>query len=313
MSNFCQPCQHNQEDSTDNGGCTVCNESKKMDNSANIIADKPVEHCVYDVPKMDCPSEVAMIQMAFSSAKIPLLVLDCNTINRRIEIYHQFDTERITRVLDSLRLDARLIAHKTLDSGQLSSVSVSTDKDNRDTREAQILKWLLAINALMFVLEIVVGFYAQSTGLIADALDMFADAAVYGLALFAVGKSSALKLKAAHLSGYLQLILAMSVLFEVIRRLIYGSEPVSLLMMAMGFLALLANVSCMLLIYKKRDNGAHLRATWIFSANDVIANIGIILAGLMVMYSGSALPDLLIGSIVSILVLSGAIRILSLK
>ena len=93
---------------------------------------------------------------------------------------------------------------------------------------------MLAINAVMFALEFGVGIVAQSTGLIADSLDMFADAAVYGASLYAVGKAARLKLKAAHFSGWLQLALAVGVLLEVFRRAVYGSEPVSVLMMGAG-------------------------------------------------------------------------------
>jgi Co/Zn/Cd efflux system component len=180
-------------------------------------------------------------------------------------------------------------------------------------REAGILKWLLAINGIMFVIEITVGWWAQSTGLIADSLDMFADAAVYGVALYAVGHSVRMKLRAAHFSGWLQIILALGALGEVVRRLVLGSEPVSTLMMSFGLVALAANVTCLLLIAKSRDSGAHMKASWIFSANDVIANLGVILAGGLVAWTGSRYPDLVIGLIIGLIVLNGARRILQLK
>ena len=180
-------------------------------------------------------------------------------------------------------------------------------------REAGILKWLLAINGIMFVIEITVGWWAQSTGLIADSLDMFADAAVYGVALYAVGHSVRMKLRAAHFSGWLQIILALGALGEVVRRLVLGSEPVSTLMMSFGLVALAANVTCLLLIAKSRDSGAHMKASWIFSANDVIANLGVILASGLVAWTGSRYPDLVIGLIIGLIVLNGARRILQLK
>lgn len=165
----------------------------------------------------------------------------------------------------------------------------------------------------MFGVEITVGWLAQSTGLIADSLDMFADAAVYGVALYAVGHSVRIKLRAAHLSGWLQVILALGALSEVVRRFVFGSEPVSSLMMSFGLIALMANVWCLVLIAKNRDSGAHMKASWIFSANDVIANLGVILAGLLVAWTGSRYPDLVIGLIIGVIVLSGARRILQLK
>jgi Co/Zn/Cd efflux system component len=176
-----------------------------------------------------------------------------------------------------------------------------------------VLKALLAINALMFVAELALGVIAESAGLIADSLDMFADAAVYGLAFYAVGRSKGLQLKAAHLSGFLQIALALGVLLEVVRRFIFGSEPESLLMMGVGLVALVANVGCLLLIARHRDGGAHMRASWIFSANDVLANLGVIVAGLLVMITGSPYPDLIIGFAVGLLVLNGGRQILAMK
>lgn len=178
---------------------------------------------------------------------------------------------------------------------------------------ARTLKLLLAINGAMFVFELIVGLIAQSTGLIADSLDMFADAAVYGLALYAVGRAAALKMKAAHIAGWLQVVLALGALLEVVRRAVVGSEPASMLMMSIGLVALIANVTCLVLIAKKRDRGAHMTASYIFSANDVIANAGVIVAGVLVAWTGSSYPDLVIGAVIALIVLSGARRILNLR
>ena len=181
------------------------------------------------------------------------------------------------------------------------------------TQESRSLRLLLGINAFMFVVEMTAGLIARSTGLIADSLDMFADAAVYGLALYAVGRSVSLQVRAAHLAGVLQLILALGVLVEVIRRFVFGSEPESLIMMAVAFLALLANTGCLLLISKHREGGAHMKASWIFSANDVVINMGVIVAGALIAWTGSNYPDLIIGTVVGFIVLNGARRILALK
>ena len=142
---------------------------------------------------------------------------------------------------------------------------------------------------------------------------MFADAAVYGLALYAVGRAASLKVKAAHIAGWLQVVLAIGALTEVVRRVAFGSEPQSGLMMGIGLVALLANVTCLVLISKKRDRGAHMTASYIFSANDVIANSGVIAAGALVAWTGSSLPDLVIGTVIGLVVLNGARRILKLR
>ncbi len=156
------------------------------------------------------------------------------------------------------------------------------------------------------------GLIAQSGGLVAGSLDMFADAAVYGLALYAVGRAASLKTRAAHVAGWLQMALALGALGEVVRRTLIGSEPKSGLMMGVGALALAANVACLVLIAKKRDRGVHIKASNIFSANDVIANIGVIAAGALVAWTGSHYPDLVIGTVIGIIALNGARRILKL-
>ena len=180
----------------------------------------------------------------------------------------------------------------------------------QDKSERRVLIALLLINGIMFVTELGVGWWAQSTALIADALDMLADAMVYGVGLYAVGKSLLVKVHAARISGSLQVLLGLLVLVDIVRRLIVGSEPVSILMMSMGVIALIANVTCLILIAKHREAEVHMRASWIFSKNDVIANLGVILAGGLVAWTGSRLPDLVIGLLVALLVIRGGILIL---
>jgi Co/Zn/Cd efflux system component len=182
--------------------------------------------------------------------------------------------------------------------------------EQADTLERKTLLALLYINAFMFVTELIAGWLAQSTGLIADSLDMLADAAVYGLSFYAVGKGLLRQAKAAQVSGYLQVILGLGVLFEVVRRLLFGSEPQSILIISIGAVALAANIICLVLISKHRDGGVHMRASWIFSTNDVIANLGVILSGALVAVIGSRFPDLIVGTIISLLVIRGGVKIL---
>ncbi|AEA98189.1 cation transporter [Alteromonas sp. KS69] len=180
----------------------------------------------------------------------------------------------------------------------------------KDQSQRQVLYWLLGINATMFVIEMGIGLLADSTALIADSLDMLADAVVYGVALYAIGKSLLHKANAARISGFFQMALGLLIIIDIVRRSIYGSEPVSGLMMAMGAVALVANVICLVIIRKQRNEEVHMRASWIFSANDVIANLGVIFAGVLVFWLDSRWPDLVIGVIVSCVVLRGAKMIL---
>ncbi|ABE48679.1 cation transporter [Methylobacillus flagellatus] len=180
----------------------------------------------------------------------------------------------------------------------------------KNNAELKVLRILLGINAAMFVVEFVAGLAAHSTGLLADSLDMFADASVYAISLYAVGREISFKARAARVSGVLQILLGLSVLVEVGRRFIFGSEPESGLMLGIGALALSANIVCLALLAKHRDGEVHMRASWIFSANDVIANLGVILSGILVAITSSRVPDLVIGLLIAAVVVRGGLTIL---
>jgi cation diffusion facilitator family transporter len=180
----------------------------------------------------------------------------------------------------------------------------------RDAEQRRVLIRLLTINGTMFVAEIIVGLLAQSTGVMADSLDMLADALVYGIGLYAIGRSDLAKQRAAGWSGIFQIVLAAGILVDVVRRGIYGSEPHSVLMMAVSAVALMANAYCLKLLHKHREGEVHMRASWIFSRSDVIANAGVIIAGGLVAVSGSRWPDLVVGAVIALVVLNGGREIL---
>ena len=184
------------------------------------------------------------------------------------------------------------------------------EMEARNAQEKKTLLIVLGINAFMFVFEMALGLVAESSGLIADSLDMFADASVYAISLYAVGKSAGIKTRAAELSGVTQVSLALVVMIDVLRRFIYGSDPISGLMMGVGVVALIANAACLSLIARHRQDGVHMQASYIFSQNDVIANAGVILSGVLVWILHSRFPDLVIGLIIGLIVLRGGIRIL---
>ena len=183
--------------------------------------------------------------------------------------------------------------------------------DQADSLEKRTLLILLCLNATMFVVEITLGWLAESTGLIADSLDMLADASVYGISLYAVGQVAQRKSSAARVSGVLQIALGVGVFLEVVRRILFGSEPESFLIIAVGALALIVNLYCLALISRHREGGIHMRASWIFSTNDVIANVGVIISGALVWLSGNRYPDLIIGAIIAFVVIRGGFKILS--
>lgn len=261
---------------------------------------------LFAVAKMDCSSEENLIRMALGGEKgVASLSFDLQA--RQLTAVHEGDPDRLLRRLQPLNLGASLV------SSEAAEGDFELLEPDDGPGEAGTLKILLAINAVMFVFELVVGLVAQSTGLIADSLDMFADAAVYGVALMAVGAAASRKVRAAHFAGWLQVLLALFALAEVIRRGVFGSDPESSLMMGVALVALVANVTCLMLISRKKEGGAHMKASYIFSANDVIANMGVVVAGALVAWTGSSIPDLVIGTIIAAVVLNGARRILKLR
>lgn len=265
----------------------------------------PLARSVFRIPGMDCPSEEQMIRLCLADATVTAMAF--NLPGRTLVIDHTGDAAELLQRLEPLGYGAELQESKLLKAGD--SVMAPTD----DAAEARVLWILLGLNAMMFVVEIIAGWWAGSAGLISDAADMFADAAVYGVALYAVGKDTRHKLSAAKLSGILQLVLAVGALAETGRRIITGSSPEEFAMIGISLLALAANVACLVLISRHREGGVHMRASYIFSANDVLANLGVIIAGVLVGWTASPLPDWIVGFAISCMVLIGAIRILRLK
>ena len=259
----------------------------------------------FAIPGMDCPSEEQMIRMALAGGPA-IARLDFDLAGRELSVCHGDTAEAVLARLTPLGFGARLVETRPVSEEDLTQPAQTAP-------EARPLKLLLAINALMFGVEILAGWWTQSAGLLADALDMLADAAVYGLALYAVGHAPALQRRAAHLSGWLQFALALGMLMEVVRRIFFGAEPLGDAMVGVALLALLANVACLLLISRHRHGGAHMQASFIFSANDVIANLGVILAGALVFWLDNPWPDWIIGALIGLIVLHGAWRILKLR
>ncbi|MBK9597198.1 MAG: cation transporter [Flavobacteriales bacterium] len=179
--------------------------------------------------------------------------------------------------------------------------------------DRRTLLWVFAINAGFFVVESVVGWLAHSMGLVADGLDMGADAVVYGLSLWAIGKAASVKQRVAHGSGYLQFALAALGFAEVLRRTIVAVDPPEPIAMAVvSVFALAGNLACLYLLRKAKNGEVHMQASWIFTSNDAKVNVGVLAAAGMVALTGARWPDLLIGTFVFVLVLRGAWRIIHL-
>jgi len=254
---------------------------------------------------MDCPSEEQMIRMKLADLT-NINSLDFDIANRQLTVFHTDNHDQIFQRLDNLKFDTSII-------DSVSVYNFTSTIDNAD-REKKILWQVLAINFFFFTLELNTGYISNSMGLVADSLDMLADSIVYGLALFAVGGTITHKKNIAKSAGYFQLILTVSGLIEVIRRFI-GTEtvPVFQIMIIISIFALLGNGLCLYLLQKSKSKEAHMQASMIFTSNDVIVNLGVIVAGGLVYLSNSKYPDLIVGIIVFFIVGQGAFKILKLS
>lgn len=185
--------------------------------------------------------------------------------------------------------------------------------ENKNRKDKKLLIIVLLINLCFFILEAITGFISHSIGLVADSLDMLADVIVYGLSLAVIEGAIAQKKKVAVASGYFQMILAVLGFIEVMRRFLgFGEVPLFQTMIIVSILALIGNGVSMYLLHKSKSTEPHMRASMIFTSNDVLANIGVITAGILVYLTASKIPDLIVGSIVFFLVARGAYRIMQI-
>lgn len=293
------------EDLGAGGCCGTCGGAAPKPRLQPLAAAEARTRSVFRIPGMDCPSEEQMIRLRLAEAPVAALAFDL--AGRRLTVDHDGDPQAILARLVPLGYGAELAESHTLAADEAAPAAPADD-----AAEARVLWILLALNAVMFVVELGAGIWARSAGLVADAMDMFADAAVYGVALYAVGRAARYKLGAARLAGGLQLVLALGALAEVVRRIVGDATPEPIGMMGIALLALAANVACLVLIARHREGGVHMKASYIFSANDVVANLGVIVAGVLVVWTGSAWPDWIIGLVIGAVVLTGAVRILRL-
>jgi Co/Zn/Cd efflux system component len=262
-----------------------------------------MEKTVFKISKMDCPSEENLIRMKLEGIS-SIKSLDFDIPNRKLSVFHDGEIHQIEKAIIGLDL-----------GGQKLSTELSHQTDFAEAASQRKLLWyVLAINFAFFVIEMTTGIVSKSMGLVADSLDMLADSFVYGISLFAVGGTLIRKKRIARLAGYFQITLAIIGFVEVLRRF-FGAEelPDFTTMIGISLMALIANGICLYILQQsKSKEEVHMQASMIFTSNDVIINLGVIAAGLLVNWLDSNKPDLMIGMVVFVLVIRGAIRIVKL-
>jgi Co/Zn/Cd efflux system component len=259
---------------------------------------------IFEITKMDCPSEENLIRMKLDGIS-SIANLDFDIPNRKLTVFHSGESDQIEKSVIELNLGGKKISTEQTDQTEF----------NENANQKKLLWSVLAINFAFFIIEMTTGIISKSMGLVADSLDMLADSFVYGISLFAVGGTLIKKKRIAKLAGYFQITLAIIGFVEVLRRF-FGNEklPDFSIMIIVSIFALIANGICLYILQKsKSKEEAHMKASMIFTSNDVIINLGVIIAGILVNWLSSSKPDLIIGTIVFVLVIQGAFRILKLS
>jgi len=258
---------------------------------------------VFKISKMDCPSEETLIRMKLSDID-GIKQLDFDLNERILTVFHEKEVIPIEKAIKELNLNESKLGTEQTD------ININESQNN----QAKLLWTVLIINFTFFVIEMSTGLISYSMGLVADSLDMLADSFVYGLSLVAVGGTVLKKKRIAKFAGYFQITLAIIGIVEVIRRFLgFESLPIFSTMIIVSIFALVANGICLYLLQKSKSTDAHMRASMIFTSNDIIINFGVIVAGVLVYWLNSGLPDLMIGIVVFALVIQGALRILKLS
>ncbi len=176
--------------------------------------------------------------------------------------------------------------------------------------EVRILIIVFILNFTMFLLEFSAGLISNSIALLADSLDMFADAFIYALSLFALKRHERWRIYAAMASGAIQFILGLGIAISATYKIFVYTLPNSELMGIYGVLALIVNLISFLLLMRFREGNINIRASWICSRNDMFSNLGVLAAAALVAYFQSAIPDIVIGLIIAIVVVISAIKII---
>lgn len=185
----------------------------------------------------------------------------------------------------------------------------SSPSHSRDQR--RVLAWVLAINVVQSAGGLGVGVWANSTALIGAALDNLADASVYAVSLYALGRSATAKVRAARISGWLLMLFAAMLLLEVVRRFFFGAETIGIAMMIMAAVNFAFNIVCLRLLARHEGDNVNFRASAIFTNNDSLANLGIVASGLLISWFDTPIPDLLIGLVVAYIAFQGGREILT--
>jgi cation diffusion facilitator family transporter len=181
----------------------------------------------------------------------------------------------------------------------------------RKADQRRVLIVVMVINFVMFVAEFGGGVFARSSAVMADSVDMLGDAVVYALSLYALSRGPRWEAGAALAKGGIILVFGIAVVFEIVNKFINGVPPSSTLMLAFGSAALIANLTCLAMLWRFRSENVNMSSTFECSRNDVASNVGVLAAAGVVAMTGAAWPDIAVGGIIALIFLRSAWRVLA--
>jgi len=177
-------------------------------------------------------------------------------------------------------------------------------------RQSAVLKIVLAINALMFIVEASAGLLAHSTALLADSLDMLGDALAYAFSLYVIARGRNWQAISALLKGLIMMTFSFFVLAEAVYKIVYPAIPVAETIGAVGMLALSANALCTVLLLRHRRDNINMRSAWLCSRNDLLANTSVLLAAIGVWLTSTRWPDVLVGLLITVIFARSATQVI---
>ncbi len=191
----------------------------------------------------------------------------------------------------------------------MEDISCCSTKDvERSSKLA--LRFAFAINISMFFIEQIYGWIGESRALLGDSVDMLGDSGFYLITILAIGKTPLFGARAAYIKGISMAFFTLLAIASAGYRFFNPQMPDASIIGMVGALALCANFICAAILMKFRDENINMRSVWLCTRNDVIANLGVLIAAAGVSFTKSPWPDLAIGAIIGVIILKSSLQIL---
>ncbi len=187
----------------------------------------------------------------------------------------------------------------------------SSELEKMTKRQSKVLWTVLGVNAVMFIVELLSGIQSYSLSLTGDSLDMLGDAIAYGSSLYVINKGRRSQAKSTILKGFIMFLSAVAVFARAIYQAFSNTTPELRVMSIVGFIVLWANLFCLFLLTRHKNDNINMSSVWLCSRNDIIANTSVLAAAGLVFITGSSLPDLAVGLLIAFIFAKSAGKVLS--